>query len=163
MIGAGTIEEIVLTLLLWIEANSDYETAGLPPPAVVQMTPEELTAEAYRDNPNLVPASRVDDRVLALYNFEEGENGTIFVLGAEWTDDGAAPDANPITDPVFQERLLHELVHHVQRLTGAYDAFPCRSYGEREAYELGGAFLKQRYARDPLPNRIFWSRIYSRC
>lgn len=152
-----------MVLLSWIGANSSYDTAKVFPPDIIEMSPIEITAEAYTDNPELIPEGRVDDRVIALYNFEEGKHGTIYVLGADWTDDGTSPNQAPSTDPIFRERVLHELVHHVQRVTGAYRSFPCRNYGEREAYELGGKFLKQNYAKDPLPNRIFWSRVYSRC
>ena len=157
------MDKLALVLLSWISANTSYETANVDPPIVIEMTPIEITAEAYTDNPNLIPESRIDDRVMALYNFEDGPNGTIYVLGAEWTDDGAAPDQPSWMNPIFQERVLHELVHHVQRVTGTYESFPCRSFGEREAYELGGKFLRQNHVRDPLPNRIFWSRVYSRC
>lgn len=155
--------ELATALLVWIGANSSYDTANIYPPDIIEMTPLEITAESYTDSLEMIPMGRIDDRFIALYNFEKGENGTIYVLGAKWTDDGTAPEQEPWTDPIFQERVLHELVHHVQRVSGAYKTFPCRSYGEREAYELGGKFLKQNYATDPLPNRIFWSRVYSQC
>ena len=43
-----------------------------------------------------------------------------------------------LEDPVFQEQLLHELIHHVQYQTGATADFPCEAFGEMEAYLLGG-------------------------
>jgi len=157
------MDKLAMVLLTWISTNTSYDTSTINPPRIIEMTPTQITAEAYSDSPHLIPESRVDDRVFALYNFEDGPNGTIYILGADWTDDGSSPDQASWTDPIFQERLLHELVHHVQRLSGAYESFPCRNYGEREAYELGGKFLEQNHAKDPLPNRIFWSRVYSRC
>lgn len=157
------MDKLAIALLSWIGANSSLDTAGVHSPKIIEMTPIEITAEAYTDNLELIPESRIDDRILAIYNFEEGPHGTIYVLGAEWTDDGAAPDQESWSDPIFQERVLHELVHHVQRVSGAYESFPCRNYGERQAYELGGKFLQKNHAKDPLPNRIFWSRVYSRC
>lgn len=150
-------------LMDWIDANSNYRTKNLPLPDIVEMNRVQLTKEVYVDHPQLLPASRIDDRINALYNFDKGPHGTIYVLAARLTDDGAAPDEPPQSDPVFQEHVLHELVHHVQRLSGAYATFPCRKFGEREAYEFGGKFLKANNSRDPLPNRIFWSRVYSRC
>ena len=33
--------------------------------------------------------------------------------------------------PIFQEQLLHELVHHVQYQSGAVDQFPCPADGEK--------------------------------
>ena len=157
------MKEVVMALMVWIGQNSPYDTTDMPIPQVVEMSPEELTDEAYSDAPHMKPENGVDERVWALYNFEEGPHGTIYILAADYTDDGAVPDEPSYMDPVFQERLLHELIHHVQYVSGAYDTFPCRNFGELDAYALGGKFLKQRYARDPLPNRHFWARVYSRC
>lgn len=84
----------------------------------------------------LIPAGHVDDRIIALYNFEQGSNGTIYVPAAEWTDDGTAPEQEAWMDSVFQERVLHELVHHIQHVSRAYKNFPCRSFGERHAWQL---------------------------
>ncbi len=156
------MKEVVMALMLWINQNSHYDTMDISIPQVVEMSPEELTDEAYSDAPQMKPENGVDERVWARYNFEDGPYGTIYILGAEYTDGGAAPDEPAYMDPVFQERLLHELIHHVQHKPGAYDSFRCRNFGELDAYKLGGMFLKQRHARDPLPNRQFWSRVYSR-
>ena len=64
---------------------------------------------------------------------------------------------------VFQERLLHELIHHVQKVSGAEQRFTCRKFGEKEAYLLGGEFLKSHYFTDLLPNRYILAHMYSRC
>lgn len=157
------MEAVVMSLLIWIGKNTAYDTSNIPPPKIVEMSPEALTVEAYSDALAMRPENGVDERILALYNFDEGPNGTIFILGADYTDNKAAHDEPAIMDPVFQERLLHELIHHVQRISGAYDIFPCRNYGELEAYDLGGKYLKQTHAIDPIPNRAFWARVYSRC
>ena len=157
------MDSLAISLMAWIAANSSYDTANMEIPKIVQMTAQEITREAYSDHPKLVPENGVDERVFALYSFEDGANGTIYILKAELADDGAAPDEPAWKSPIFQERLLHELVHHAQYQSGAYETFPCKSFGEREAYELGGKFLAERYTSDPLPNRMFLSRIYSRC
>lgn len=59
--------------------------------------------------------------------------------------------------------VLHELIHHAQFDSGAYDTYSCRNYGELEAYTLGGKYLKDRYVTDPLPNRDVREHMYSRC
>ena len=41
------MKDLVVVLMNWIAANSGYETAGVPLPEVVAMTPAELTAEFY--------------------------------------------------------------------------------------------------------------------
>ncbi len=47
-------------------------------------------------------------------------------------------------------------MHHVQRVCGAHESFPCRNFGERDAYDLGGRFLKRQNVENPIPNRNFW-------
>ncbi|WP_425102352.1 hypothetical protein [Tropicibacter sp. S64] len=150
---------LATALMAWIAAHSSYDTATMPLPDIALLTPEALTAEFYRDAPQDIPASRVDARVIALYSHEDGPHGTIFLL----TPEPAWPGDDPLQDPIFQEQLLHELVHHAQRLSGVMDSWQCRNQGEREAYRLGGLFLARNHATDPLPNRAFWGEIYSRC
>jgi hypothetical protein len=156
------MNDLLAALMLWIGANSTYVTADLPLPAVVPMSARELTQEAYGNVPQLVPDGGIDERLLALYAFDDGENGTIYVLDCH-TAEAPDPDESPCEYPVYHERLLHELVHHVQQRSGAYAHFPCRNFGEKEAYLLGGRYLKARHVTDPLPNRNFWAHIYSRC
>ena len=156
------MEPLLAALLLWIDANSDYSTIDIPLPQVVVMTPVELTREFYSDVPELIPAGEVDERVLALYAFDDGSYGTIYVRDCR--NEGAFDfEEEDCDDPAYLERLLHELVHHVQRFSGVLERFPCRNFGEKEAYLLGGRYLKARYFTDPLPNRNFWAHVYSRC
>lgn len=157
------MDTLVASLMLWIGANSAYDTNALPMPHVQIMTPAQLTAEYYTSS-GLPAAARpdIDPRVMALYDFEAPPHGRIYIIDPALTE-GMRPGEDPLDNPVFQERLLHELVHHVQRLSGAYDEFKCPAQGEIEAYRLGGVFLERRHADDPLPNRAFWARIYSRC
>lgn len=112
-----TMPELVALLFQWITLNSAYSTGNLPPPAVVAMTPAEITAEYY-DVSGIVAASRqpVDPRIIALYAFEDGPHGTIYVIDPALTE---CAEDDPLGNPVFQERLLHEVVHHVQKHTGA--------------------------------------------
>jgi hypothetical protein len=159
------MHDLLPSLMIWIAANTSYDTAKMPLPNVVEMSPQELTREAYSAAPLLIPQSGVDERYLALYAFEDGAHGTIYVLAGKYVDPDLAKDAyyDPYKDPVFQERVLHELIHHVQWQSGARKNFHCQNEGEKEAYLLGGRYLKQRHADDPLPNRNFWGHIYSRC
>ena len=157
------MEALVASLMLWIGANSAYDTMNMPPPEIQIMSPAQLTEEYYSGSGFPADARPdVDPRVMALYDFEAPPHGRIYVIDPALTE-GARAGEDPLENPVFQERLLHELVHHAQRLSGAYDDFLCPAEGELEAYRLGGLFLKRRHAEDPLPNRAFWARIYSRC
>jgi len=142
--------ELVAALLLWIGAHTAYTVDGIPLPEVRLVTAREITAEYYAEAQiSAYERPEVDERIWALYDME---NQVVFVVNDQ-----------PLDDLLFQERLLHELVHHVQHVNGAYDRFQCRAQGEREAYLLGGKFLKQHHAEDPLPNRNFWAAMYSRC
>ncbi len=146
------MKSLLIVLLAWIDQYSVYDTSGMPLPAVVELSAAELTQQVYRDTPEYIPASGVDKKLFAFYSWEHGQHGTIFIRPASDTEGHNSYDA-PLHNPVFQERLLHELVHHVQYLDGAYERFHCEGMAEAEAYKLGGAFLYQKDAMDPLPNR----------
>ncbi|MEZ5477298.1 MAG: hypothetical protein R3E95_07385 [Thiolinea sp.] len=156
------MDSVALLLMLWISQHSDYNTNNIPSPNIVEMTPREITTEAYTDHPDKIPADGIDERIHALYSFEDGPDGTIFIIAARLTDH-ARDYGDPRNNPIFQERLLHELIHHVQRFSGVYNVIPCRNFAEKEAYMLGGKFLHEKGVEDPLPNRNFWAHIYSRC
>lgn len=156
------MDPILDALLAWIERNTDYEATALPRPALVLMAPEDLTVEYYSAAPQLLPEDGVDDRLLALYSAEDGPHGTLYVLAPQHVAD-AQHWADPAENPLFREIVLHELVHHVQWQSGAAEAWPCSRFGEEEAYRLGGRYLRERHAEDPIPNRNFWGRVYSRC
>ena len=156
------MEALIDALLEWLTRHSDYHASDLPRPAVIEVDAAALTREAYRATPDLAPASGVDRKLYALYSWERDRNGTVFILERRLTV-GHRPGENPLDNPIFQERLLHELVHHAQYHDGAYRRFPCRAHGEREAYLLGGEFLRQRDVADPLPNRRALAVLYSRC
>ncbi|WP_424967034.1 hypothetical protein [Dinoroseobacter sp. S375] len=154
--------ELMTALMLWISANTAYETAGLPLPELVEMTPAELTAEYYTDVPHLIPSQGIDTRVQALYSQQDGPHGRVYVLAAHLVE-GADQDDDPYSNPAFREMVLHELIHHVQFQTGTTETYLCPAQGEAEAYAAGGLYLRQRNAPDPLPNRNFWGHVYSRC
>jgi len=154
------MNELMAALMVWIAANTPYDTAGMPLPELVEMSPRELTEEFYTGVPHLIPAKGVDDRVRALYAPGDGNAGRVYVLAAEYVE-GAEDD--PYGNPLFHEMVLHELVHHVQFASGAAERYLCPAQGEVEAYAAGGRYLRQRFVTDPMPNRNFWARIYSRC
>lgn len=156
------MEAIVEALMQWIEDHSALNKTHAPPPRVLLMSPEELTREFYSDAPDLLPAGGIDDRINALYAPGDGAHGTIYVLEPE-----AVPDAkyyeDPSENPFFREIVLHELVHHMQWQEGLNETWACQREGELEAYVLGGRYLRSVGATDPLPNRMFWARMYSQC
>lgn len=156
------VEALIAMLMVWIADNSSYETEDIPFPAVIELSPQALTREYYADSPKAIPRGGVDQNVLALYSWNEGSRPTVFLLGASHMGTPLSQEEG-LENPWFQERLLHELVHHVQYYTGQYDEFECSQQGELEAYRLGGLYLTQQRVADPLPNRHWLSRMYSQC
>lgn len=155
------METLLLALLGWIAANTAYDTAAVPLPEVVPLTPDAIRAE-YFHGAGVPAPTRGGPEVFALYDPGGGSDGRIFIVAPELTP-GLQGGEDPLENPVFQERLLHELVHHVQHQSGAAARYACFAEGEPEAYRLGGLFLQRHHANDPLPNRAFWGRIYGQC
>jgi len=156
------MDAVVAMLMTWLVNNTDLEAHDVPLPLVVELSAEALTREYYTDQAALLPASGVDDRIQALYAWGDGENGTIYVLHSSQADVPLSQETG-WDNPIFQERLLHELVHHVQFHTGRYEYFACKKEAEKTAYLYGGLFLKQQNVKDPLPNRRVLAHLYSRC
>lgn len=172
------MENLIATLMVWIGTHTSYNVGDIPSPEVRLVSPAEMTQEYYSGTDISVPVSGgIDSRIYALYNNEDADNGIIFLidprlndeLESESADDTSLRDLTRplhndwLENPVFQEQLLHELIHHVQFQSGAAEQFKCPSAGEKEAYFLGGQYLRLRHATDPLPNRYLLAHIYSRC
>lgn len=154
------MEALIVSLLAWLAANSNYPALALPPPRVELVSAEDLTARYERES------GRTDSRrgahVLGYFAWDEGASGTIY-LTVPPDPSGTPAAADPIDNPWFRERLLHELVHYAQYHSGAYARFACPSRGELDAYRLGGLYLRQLGVADPIPARPNLARWYSRC
>jgi hypothetical protein len=152
------VEPIAAALLAWIAAHSSYAVADLAPPPVRLLDPAALRETLQVGESALAGANGV----WGLYRAGDGPAGTIYLLRPEDTP-GADRHAQPADNPVFRERLLHELVHFAQHRTGAMARFNCVAEGERDAYRLGARWLQQQGVRDPLPNRKFVMFVQSSC
>ncbi|MDY6926085.1 MAG: hypothetical protein SWN10_03195 [Pseudomonadota bacterium] len=156
------MELLITTLLSWIEMHTNYRTHELPHPEVVVLSHKKLTEEYYRNADGVAPESDVDMRLKALYAFEDGAYGTIYILDPQSVTNARHYD-NPLDNPNFKEVLLHELVHHVQWHSKAVKQWQCSNQGELEAYLLGAMYLNQYNTHDTMTNRTFWANSYSRC
>lgn len=157
------MEQIAIGLLIWIAAHSGYDTAQLVPPPIVLLTHEAMAQTMAGDaSDSAALQANLDQRVQGYYDPADGPRGTIYLIRAEDTP-AAERYAEPADNPLFRERLLHELVHFAQQATGAYERFRCRSQGERDAYELGGQYLRQHNLPDPLPDRRLVARMLMLC
>ena len=172
------MEALIATLIIWIGSNTSYDVSNIPHPDVRLVSSEALTEEYYSGTDVPRPESGIDKRIYALYNNVDAENGIIFLLDPRLNDElntdlhnteKSLPDLSEplhqewLEHPIFQEQLLHELIHHVQYQTGVADKLPCPARAELEAYLLGGKYLQLRHTTDPLPNRKVLAYIYSRC
>jgi hypothetical protein len=153
------MEQVAAALLVWIAAHSSYPVAQLAPPPVVLLTPQALIAQVERDE-GVAAQHGSDLRLQGYFKPDSAGGGTVYVIRPEDTP-GAAAHADPADNPLFRERLLHELVHYAQAATGRH--FRCRSQGEVDAYALGGQYLKEHGVPDPLPERRLVARMVQMC
>ena len=119
------MKELLLSLILWIGANSTLPVEGVPLPEVEFLSSEELhtlyTIEDVCDT----------GEISALYDL----NNTIIYLLEDW-------DKSNLIDRSF---LLHELVHHLQKEEG----YELRIIREEESYELQFMYLRESAIDDP--------------
>lgn len=119
------MKSIVVSLLLWINANSQYEYFGEPP--VVRTTdPESLVYLVLGEIPRM-PA-RAKGAIRGMY---DADTKTI------WLRDDFNPD-----DPENLSHLVHELVHFLQYQPENRAVRPCGRLLEREAYGIQNKYLK---------------------
>jgi hypothetical protein len=155
------MNELVASLLIWIGAHSAFDVTGIAPPTLIETSSIEITRLTHRLAGRPGP-SAADERLMGLYDPNAGPNGTIYVLSAALAP-GASRHEDPLRNPYFQERVLHELVHHVQHRTGAIEELPCPAAAEHDAYRLAGMFLQHQRVADSTPNRRSLIRILGRC
>ena len=118
------MKSVVVSLLVWLNANSHYEYFAEPP--VVRTTdPESLVYLVLGEIPRM-PA-RAKTAIRRLYGVD---TKTI------WLRD----DFNP-EDPENLSHLIHELVHFLQYRPENRELRPCGRELEREAYEIQNKYL----------------------
>ena len=119
------MKELMISLILWIGANSTLPAEGVILPEVEFLSSEELRT--------LYIIEDVCDtgEIRALYDL----NNTIIYLLEDW-------DKSNLIDRSF---LLHELVHHLQKEEG----YEVRIIREEESYELQFMYLRESAIDDP--------------
>jgi hypothetical protein len=156
------MEPLIVSLLLWVAAHSDYRVADSPLPEVRLLTPTEMTALYREQTGQKASAAQIDTRIQGYFSWADGPPGVIYLIHPRDTP-GAADFSDPTENPLFRERLLHELVHFAQRTSGAYAGYACPARGEFDAYRLGGAYLRELGVADPMPLRMRWAQRFSAC
>jgi|TARA_R110002020_G_scaffold188301_3_gene387042 hypothetical protein len=112
------MKELMVSLLIWIGANSTLPVEDVPLPEIEYLSSEELyTLYTIED--------ACDTNYRALYDM----NHTIIYLLDDW-------NKSNLIDRSF---LLHELVHHVQKEEG----YESRVMREEESYQLQFSYLQE--------------------
>jgi hypothetical protein len=119
------MEALIPGMLIWICLQIGCEP---PPPPAVLFVPQEV----------------MDERV-----YEEGDHGGTFACGLYYHETQSIwlPDDCRVDDLFHQSTLLHELVHHVQTVTGM--EYPCLAAREPLAYDLQAQWLQEQGVEDP--------------
>ena len=74
------MEEVATALLVWIASHSSYrEAARLPPPPIVTMTSEQLTA-VVRERAGAAARNAEDWRVYGYFSLDDEDRGTIYIV-----------------------------------------------------------------------------------
>ncbi len=119
-----TLPELVLVLLVWINAHTWYALPDTPP-VVQRLTLSELQSKFCPD---------VACELFGLYVALPDERTYVYMRN----------DLDLLGDPWHQSALVHELVHYVQHLSGRWaPPYDCPSWvaQEREAYWIQARWL----------------------
>ena len=119
------MEALIPSMLMWICLQVGCEVP--PAPEVETVSRAELSRKVYGE------LADVDSTICGVY---DSDIQTIFL-----------PDGHCPGDLLDQSILLHELVHHVQVVTGM--EYPCPPARERLAYELQARWLQEMGVEDP--------------
>ena len=148
------LEAMMIASLAWINANGPYEEVPLEEccPTIIVQDGESFVYQLLgpqrhykkmQTNPKWI---EYHSSAAGLYF--HGRN-LIFIN---------SDHAHMSTDPMFQVVLLHEMVHWVQDVSGAWDDYECSAATERTAYELQRDWLVEQ-GHDPWPNDLtIWMR-----
>jgi len=119
------MEALIPGMLVWICLQIGCEPP--PPPDIISVSQEVLLERVYGDNPH---------EGAYVCGFYDDETQTVWL-----------PHECRVDDLSDQSTLLHELVHHVQTVTGM--DYPCPPAREPLAYALQAQWLQEHGVEDP--------------
>ncbi len=117
--------------LQWIGENSDYDTSGITKLPVVVLADEDTLDYIWR-----MRRGSNAKKVGAFYSYEEYGDRVIHKL--------YLPLYFEPTRVYDGKTGVHEIVHFVQKVTGAREGFKCRDEGEYDAYNLAADWMEQK-------------------
>ena len=132
--GWPPLDGLLQEILAWIPANFDLP-AGKPPPAIKFLSQEQLAAIRYdrvaagqdRESAPTSTSLGQERNVVALYD----DNSETVILPVGWTG----------TTPAEQSVLVHEIVHHLQKIPRL--KFDCPMAREKMAYLAQDQWLER--------------------
>ena len=114
------MKELLVTLMLWIGANTNYNV-DLSMPEIIRMDKSPLEYQYFKGK---VPT---DADIHGFYNLKDKK---IYIRGEY-----------PIDHPWSQGLILHELLHYVQDMNKV--SFECVAQMEKEVWPLQKKYLKE--------------------
>jgi hypothetical protein len=133
------MKELLMALMLWIGANTDYNV-DLSLPEIIRMDKAPLEYQYFKGT---VP---IDSDIHGFYSLADKK---IYIRGEY-----------PLDHPWSQGLLLHELLHYVQDMNNV--KFKCVAEMEKEVWPLQQKYLWEvhqfRWEYDP-----FWYKTISSC
>ena len=133
------MKEILTALMIWISANTFYNTDH-PLPNVIFLKQAEMNALYYKDN------EHEPNDLHGMYNKEEN----VIIL----------PDTWDIRNPWDQGVLLHEMVHYYQDVNEM--KFDCSQEMEQDAWPIQQFYLKKVHNYDWDYDQL-WYMMISTC
>lgn len=144
----ATSEEVVLDMIQFIEARSDYTYNGEKLPFIEIREPAEiylgLIGEPMPEDISIFPAGYFDHNMNTIYISSE-------------------PGPYMVEEGFIEVVLFHELVHYLQLVNGTYETVECKNALERDAYKLQAQYVDaMNYPEEQKPD-AFFAAIVSMC
>jgi hypothetical protein len=133
------MKEIIMALLIWIGANTDYNT-DIPDPVVLFLTQDKMEKVYYGGETH---------SGTTLHGFYDTKLNLIVM-----------PDTWDRNDPWNISILLHELIHYVQDMNEI--EYRCMAEMEKDAWPLQKKYLKEEHNFDWEYDKL-WHLLISAC
>ena len=133
------MKEIIMALMIWIGANTNYNV-DVPAPMFWFLTQDQLE-QAYYGEENYEGT--------VLYGFYDITLNLIIL-----------PDTWDRTDPWDQSVLLHEIIHYLQDVNQI--EYPCIEQMEKDTWPLQKQYLKEEHNFDWDYDKL-WHLLISSC
>jgi hypothetical protein len=133
------MKELLMTLMLWIGANTNYNV-DLSLPEIIRMDKAPLEFHYFGDS------TPKDSDIHGFYSIKDKK---IYIRGEY-----------PLTHPWAQSLILHELLHYIQDMNNV--SFLCVAEMERETWPLQQKYLKEVHNFDWDYDKL-WYLLISTC